>query len=60
MVPAVTVSAFVGAARDGKPELAAAILRGSCLFHSPGRLRPEEVGSPEHFLEVVLATIDVR
>ena len=58
MVESHTVAAFVSAARQGKPEAAIAILRGTSLLHTTGIVRPTQFADPEQFLEVVLANLD--
>ena len=60
MVPPHTVSAFVSAARHGRPELAVAILRGTSLLHTTGVVMPTQFRSNEEFLEVVIANVDAR
>ena len=58
MVPPHTVSAFVSAARSGRPEFAVAILRGTSLLHTTGVVMPTQFATSEEFLEVVLANVD--
>ena len=59
MVPQHTVTAFVTAARHGRPDAAIAILRGTSLLHTTGVVAPTQFARPEDFLEVVLANVDV-
>ena len=58
MIPEHTVSSFVSAARRGRPETAAAILKGTCLLHAQGVVTPTQFASPEQFLDVVIAHLD--
>ena len=58
MVQSHTVAAFVDAARNGTPDRAVAILRGTSLLHTTGVVRPSQFETPEQFLDVVLANLD--